>query len=718
MVGHCLQHLLHEWYTDDTMLQGAIGNRSSGGVGLGVAAASSPYLRYVVTASATLAVVSTVNCATAPTPLNLLTLSYAAALGFGAGAVLGGGLSLVFLAVSRLPLRYRISAWSFFGCALALLSVQRLELIAYLAREQRQLAIALIGLSLCAGAAIGAVGLAAQPNREGASWLARRGRVAKPLCVALLLAAAIVLAWLDHRIAPVYLAAMRSSARASVVLLLTLAIVICMGPRRRRLLGPRAGALSWCAAGCAVLAPLLLLRSNNSWLLSSLLARPYAGLSLNLLRNVTDFDRDGYSPLLGGADCDDFSSKVNPRSREIPGNGIDDNCRLGDRASLASAQVEEAPPLPLASSPMSVVLITSDALSALHMSSYGYQRRTTPNIDKWAEQHGVLYQRTYSPGGSTTISLPSLFRGLYPRHLGTAPGTWPKPLARRLTDRGMRTVAITDAGTSGRLYPGNELSGPFALHVDMNAERVPGEADAALTSRALMELSRLGAQPFFLWLHYYGTHDPTTRHPGAPVFGSSVVDGYDHEIAAFDQQVAPLLAELTRRQVAGEPLAIILSSDHGETFRPNRMHAYWISETVGRVPLIVSLPGVAHRREAALASGVDIPVTILALTKTPIPSGLDGRDLRGLSERRTSDLGRLVFSDTWVHSPTKRVVADEVMVSDGSRRLTMDLLTSSVRLRNVTRPLLGQTSDELLAAGDDTRLHQALDQYLEGAFMP
>jgi hypothetical protein len=52
-----------------------------------------------------------------------------------------------------------------------------------------------------------------------------------------------------------------------------------------------------------------------------------------------DGDRDGISP---PADCDDTNSTVWPGGREIPGNGIDDDCAAGDRPAKLLAVVSSA----------------------------------------------------------------------------------------------------------------------------------------------------------------------------------------------------------------------------------------------------------------------------------------------------------------------------------------------------------------------------------------
>ena len=49
-----------------------------------------------------------------------------------------------------------------------------------------------------------------------------------------------------------------------------------------------------------------------------------------LIHWVMDFDRDGYSPYLGGGDADDTRADINPEQTEIVGDGIDNNQIGGD----------------------------------------------------------------------------------------------------------------------------------------------------------------------------------------------------------------------------------------------------------------------------------------------------------------------------------------------------------------------------------------------------
>jgi arylsulfatase A-like enzyme len=60
-----------------------------------------------------------------------------------------------------------------------------------------------------------------------------------------------------------------------------------------------------------------------------------------------------------------------------------------------------------------ILIFVFDAMSARHLSLYGYARQTTPNMEKFAERASVYHQH-YSLGNFTTTGTASMLTGLYP----------------------------------------------------------------------------------------------------------------------------------------------------------------------------------------------------------------------------------------------------------------------------------------------------------------
>lgn len=78
-----------------------------------------------------------------------------------------------------------------------------------------------------------------------------------------------------------------------------------------------------------------------------------------------------------------------------------------------------------------ILVFVFDAMSARHLSLYGYARKTTPNLEKFAERASVYHQH-YSAGNFTTSGTASMLTGMYP---------WTH---RAFTYRGMVDRALSD----------------------------------------------------------------------------------------------------------------------------------------------------------------------------------------------------------------------------------------------------------------------------------
>ena len=70
-----------------------------------------------------------------------------------------------------------------------------------------------------------------------------------------------------------------------------------------------------------------------------------------------------------------------------------------------------------------IVLIMVDTLRADHLGCYGYERDTSPNIDKLVEEGTILYEQAYSPASWTFPSIMSIFSGMMPAAHGCTHGS-------------------------------------------------------------------------------------------------------------------------------------------------------------------------------------------------------------------------------------------------------------------------------------------------------
>jgi len=363
---------------------------------------------------------------------------------------------------------------------------------------------------------------------------------------------------------------------------------------------------------------------------------------------------------------------------------------LASLALFAPLGCETAPPLP------DLVLVTIDTLRADHLGAYGYERATSPNLDKLASK-GVLFTRASAPSSWTKPSIASLFTSREPgehgavafeRHL--APGL--TTLAEQLSAAGYRTL-----GVSGNFVHVNEATGlarGFDTWLTVSRRAAPdssGETWKAggqdvmlrppdadeLNAEVWKALPDTRETPLFLYVHYMDPHADYAppdrfraafvRDDDAPARASSqrivdlaagravaspaerrwLVDLYDAEIAAVDAAVGELVSGLAARGY-GDDTIFAFVSDHGEAlgergwFHALDLHAESLS-----VPLILVAGRSASqgiRRDDAVDL-LDVPTTLLARAGIDPAPGMRGRDLLADGALPPRDLAAELHAD-------------------------------------------------------------------------
>jgi hypothetical protein len=646
--------------------------------------------------------------------------------------------------VARLPGRARPFVWALLACAVAALLAHRLGAFAQLQGRYARVAMAVLGACAtgAAGLALLLVGLQPSPARRR-GHLGSLGRATRALLAGMLLAAAAGIFVADHTLYVGLYPDAHVAMRLAALLLSTCALVLIDAELRL----PRLSPASLAIVALSAVVPLALIDETRPRLLEAFAGRPWCAALLDAARATVDFDRDGYASLLGGGDCAPLDSRSHPSAREIPGNGIDDNCMFGDAERSSSVSEPLVPARGPA--PMDVVLITVDTLRADHLGVYSAAHRTpprmtSPNLDRWAAQ-ATVFDRAYTPGAWTSITLATLMHGIYPRRLrwtryyettyslivqkrqlatlrkgDRAERMFPFafddprwPLAQRLQRRGMQTAAILDDGYTEILKAGTGLERGFGTYRDVDAQPLRKRNDEGAVDLALDFVSKVPAsRRFFLWLHLFGPHGPDQRHLGVPSFGTSPADLYDHEIAFMDKQVQRLLAVLDARP---SPVAVLFTSDHGEILYPTmRYHGHQIDEGSIRIPLIAKVPGWPAGRVQTTVSLIDLMPTILKLTHTPWLAPLDGIDLGPVAKGKPP-APRVLLTDTWKFQRTttddpEEKILDLVAAYDGDRKVVFDRIRQQWTSYPSALEGTPAASATPMASGD---LQNAIRAYLE-----
>jgi arylsulfatase len=312
-----------------------------------------------------------------------------------------------------------------------------------------------------------------------------------------------------------------------------------------------------------------------------------------------------------------------------------------------------------------VIIVLVDTLRADHMSLYGYERATTPFIDRFASE-AVVFERARSQAACTFPSVNSLFTSLFAfdfyvqgeGQMGIPP-QYPT-IAEVLRARGYNTIAVS-ASPIVRSTPSKENpNGGFGAGFDVFDESCLWREAAMVNSRAL-ELLEEVQEPFFLFLHYmdpHGQYAPPAAHrkqftrpydghdfiaagdigpigemlyndgPELDISDRDVqhlVDLYDDEILYFDGQLEQLVSSL-RGDGLLDRSVLVLTSDHGEEFLEHGHvgHCRGVWNTLTHVPLLMRIPDLdGGGRTDAPVQLVDIVPTLLdelSIDAAAIPS--------------------------------------------------------------------------------------------------
>jgi arylsulfatase A-like enzyme len=363
-------------------------------------------------------------------------------------------------------------------------------------------------------------------------------------------------------------------------------------------------------------------------------------LTLSLMASYSDVDGDGFGSLFGGTDCGPFDASIHPAAREVPGNGIDENCNGTDGENSLDGELSSTRGLrkhvaDLFEQQPNVLMVTWDAARGDHMSYAGYRPSTTPFLKSLAKSSTVFLQ-SFSAGPNTHSSVPALLTGK--NIFSVALRKHPKSkmlillqeenvtLAELLKEKGYRTAAVVSHRFFTKKHHWNQGFDRYSLTVRSKSKTVSSPRILKKARAYIAEhKQKHRRQPLFMWAHFYDPHATYIAHEGTPFPTTTQTQRYDSELWYTDKHTRELVEAM--RTLDG-PTIVVFTSDHGDELGEHGefgQHRTLHRENT-HVPLLIHVPGLPAQVVTETVSTTDIFPTVADLVGADFPD-----DVRGVS---------------------------------------------------------------------------------------
>lgn len=303
-----------------------------------------------------------------------------------------------------------------------------------------------------------------------------------------------------------------------------------------------------------------------------------------------------------------------------------------------------------------------DSLRSDHMSLYGYDRLTTPHIDNYIEDGGIVFDKMYSPSIPTTPGYASMVTGMdcFTTNIVALRDEHGIPGEVRTMPEILRDYGYTSTYIGGHACRGCDK---YITYQDWN----PDKAEE-MNKAAIPELERLAKQdqPWLLFMRHMDPHSPYyTKEPFTRMFyegnefdpenkslkpvyefkpfrdyflswfpegctdAEYIIAQYDASVAYMDLCINHILEKLRELGLEDDTI-VVFTSDHGETLYDHDCYFdhHSIYDNVLTVPFAFKYSKFEYAGHIdTITQTKDILPTILSLCGIDCGIKFDGRDM-------------------------------------------------------------------------------------------
>lgn len=181
----------------------------------------------------------------------------------------------------------------------------------------------------------------------------------------------------------------------------------------------------------------------------------------------------------------------------------------------ASPKTKVENPSETQTKPQLIILISIDTLRADHMSLYGYDRLTSPNLDLFARE-GTVFADASSVAPWTLPAHASMLTGLYPLRHGLIEPARKLPqeiptLAGLLAEGGWHTAAVVNS--AWLLKKNHEITRDFDEFFFIQESFAQVLPTKFVADKAIRWIEEAKNSKLFIFMHYYDIHSDYTSMP-------------------------------------------------------------------------------------------------------------------------------------------------------------------------------------------------------------